>query len=76
MPPRLRRFVASVAVLVFLTFWVWGAVSLADVLPNIWWVDLIFFTVAGIGWGVPLIPLLRWAEKPSDKPQNYPKDPV
>ncbi|MGI4816976.1 MAG: DUF2842 domain-containing protein [Janthinobacterium lividum] len=76
MPPRLRRFVASVAVLAFLTFWVWGAVSLADVLPNIWWVDLIFFTVAGIGWGVPLIPLLRWAEKSSGKPQNYPKDPV
>jgi hypothetical protein len=63
MNPRLRRFLATLAVLVFLIFWVWGAITLNEFLPNIWWVDLIFFTVAGIGWGVPLIPLLRWAER-------------
>jgi len=63
MAPRARRFVATVGVLLFLTFWVWGAVTINDRLPNIWWLDLIFFAVAGIGWGVPLIPLLRWAER-------------
>lgn len=63
MPPRARRFVATIGVLLFLTFWVWGAVSINDRLPNIWWLDLIFFAVAGIGWGIPLIPLLRWAER-------------
>jgi hypothetical protein len=63
MAPRARRFVATVGVLLFLTFWVWGAVTINDRLPNIWWLDLIFFAVAGIGWGLPLIPLLRWAER-------------
>ena len=63
MGSRTRRFIATRGVLLFLTFWVWGAVSINDVLPNIWWLDLIFFTVAGIGWGIPLIPLLRWAER-------------
>jgi len=38
-------------------------VTLHDHLPDAWWIDLIFFAVAGIGWGVPLIPLLRWAER-------------
>lgn len=63
MGARTRRFVATIGVLLFLTFWVWGAVSINDVLPNIWWLDLIFFAVAGIGWGIPLIPMLRWAER-------------
>ncbi|MGH7019611.1 MAG: DUF2842 domain-containing protein [Brevundimonas sp.] len=63
MGARTRRFVATIGVLLFLTFWVWGAVSINDRLPNIWWLDLIFFAVAGIGWGIPLIPLLRWAER-------------
>ena len=63
MNARTRRFVATVGVLLFLTFWVWGAVSINDRLPDIWWLDLIFFAVAGIGWGIPLIPMLRWAER-------------
>ncbi|MNV56418.1 hypothetical protein D3C71_1487010 [compost metagenome] len=66
MGARTRRFVATVGVLLFLTFWVWGAVSINDRLPDIWWLDLIFFAVAGIGWGVPLIPMLRWAEREPD----------
>lgn len=63
MPPRLRRFIAALGMLGFLAFWIWGAVSLHALLPKAWWIDLIFFTVAGIGWGLPLIPLLRWAER-------------
>ena len=63
MGARTRRFVAAVGVLLFLTFWVWGAVTINDRLPDIWWLDLIFFAVAGIGWGIPLIPMLRWAER-------------
>ncbi|WEK56531.1 MAG: DUF2842 domain-containing protein [Candidatus Brevundimonas phytovorans] len=66
MGARTRRFVATIGVLLFLTFWVWGAVSINDVLPNIWWLDLLFFAVAGIGWGIPLIPMLRWAERDPD----------
>ena len=66
MGARTRRFVAAVGVLFFLAFWVWGAVSINDRLPDIWWLDLIFFAVAGIGWGIPLIPMLRWAEREPD----------
>ena len=76
MNPRLRRFIASMAVLVFLAFWVWGAVTLSEFLPDLIWVDMIYFIVAGIGWGIPLIPLLRWAEKPGKTPSSDPVDPA
>ena len=66
MGSRARRFIATIGVLLFLTFWVWGAVTINDRLPDIWWLDLIFFAVAGIGWGIPLIPMLRWAERDPD----------
>ncbi|MEG2313736.1 DUF2842 domain-containing protein [Brevundimonas sp.] len=75
MSPRLRKLVATVLVLAFLTFWVWGAVTLSEFLPDIFWVDAIYYIIAGIGWGIPLIPLLRWAEKPAKGPQNHPADP-
>ena len=63
MPPRLRRFVAAVGVLAFLAFYVWAAIAIADRLPDSPWLDLLFYAVAGTAWGLPLIPLLRWAEQ-------------
>lgn len=63
MPARARRFVAAVGMLAFLAAWVWGAIALSTRLPDHMLVELLFYAVAGIGWGVPLIPLLRWAER-------------
>lgn len=62
MGARTRRFVATVGVVLFLTFYVWAVVSIGAILPKSPWIDLLFYGVAGIAWGVPLIPLLRWAE--------------
>ena len=70
MGSRTRRFVAAIGVLLFLAFWVWGAVTINDRLPDIWWLDLIFFAAAGIGWGIPLIPMLRWAEREPGSKQD------
>lgn len=63
MGARTRRFIAAVATLAFLAFYVWLAVVIADRLPDNFWIDLIFYPIAGIAWGLPLIPLLRWAER-------------
>jgi len=27
-------------------------------------VDLVFFAITGIGWGVPVLPLLSWMGRP------------
>lgn len=63
MGPRTRRFVAAVAMLFFLAAWVWAAIWIGDRLPQTWWIGLIFYGIAGTGWGLPLIPLLKWAER-------------
>lgn len=62
MGARTRRLVATVGVVLFLAFYVWAVVSIGAILPKSPWIDLLFYGVAGIAWGVPLIPLLRWAE--------------
>ena len=65
---RTRRFVAMIGALAFLAFYVWAVIAIGDILPENMWIDLMFYGVAGIAWGVPLIPLLSWAEggKPKD----------
>ena len=62
MGPRTRRFVAMIAVLVFVAAWIWGAIALRGLLPPGQLIDLLVYAVAGVGWGVPLYPLFIWAE--------------
>jgi uncharacterized membrane protein len=59
---RTRRLIAAIGALAFLAFYIWAVIGIHDRLPESMWIDLVFFGVAGIAWGVPLIPLLSWAE--------------
>lgn len=65
MGARSRRFIATIGVVLFLIFYVWAVVSIGAILPKSPWIDLLFYGGAGIAWGVPIIPLLRWAERGS-----------
>ena len=67
MSPRTRRFVAMLGVVAFLVVWIWGAIAIRGLLPPSPLIDLLVYAVAGIGWGVPLYPLFRWAEGGSGK---------
>jgi len=64
MPARLRRFLAATAMLVFLAAYVWAVIWIGDRLPDNVWIDLVFYAVAGVAWGVPLVSFLRWADRP------------
>lgn len=57
-----RQIVGGLAVLAFLTTYVAVAIIVADLIPDHWAARLIYFVIIGIGWGVPLIPLLSWME--------------
>ena len=63
MPPRLRSFVGSVLILFFLAGYVWAATAIADRLPNDMRIKLVFFALAGVGWGLPILPLMTWMNR-------------
>ena len=66
-PARLRKLIGGIGILVFLGAWIWAFTSFYDVLPNNRAVHLVYFVVAGLGWGLPLMPLMSWMGK-ADKP--------
>ncbi len=56
-----KRLVASVTIIIFLGLWIWGAATIGTVLATApKWIALIYFIVAGIGWAIPLKPVLNW----------------
>ena len=63
MPMRLRKLIGSVGVVVFLIAYAALVATLADHIPSYWLVRLVYFALAGVFWGVPLIPLLRWMNR-------------
>ena len=54
---------ASVGIVVFLAAYVWAAIAVSGLLPDHPLIDLLFYAVAGTAWGLPLLPLLSWAER-------------
>lgn len=63
MGPRTRKAIASIGVLVFLAFYVWLVTMLGAFIPQVWWAQVPYFAVAGLAWGIPVLPLIKWAEK-------------
>lgn len=63
MPVRAKRAVAALGMLVFLAFYIWAVIEIGGHVPAHWFPQLLFYGIAGTAWGLPLIPLMRWAEK-------------
>ena len=63
MNPRVRKLIGLVAILVFITLYVGAMARIGEHLPDRWWAKLAFYAVAGIGWGVPIFPLISWMNR-------------
>jgi hypothetical protein len=68
MNPRLRKLIGGVALLVFVFVYVTAAVVIAALLPDNRLVQLIYFVVVGLAWGLPILPLLSWMDKGFKRP--------
>ena len=63
MPPRLKKLIGSFGVMGFLAAYIWAITLLADHVPKSIWAETAFYLAAGVLWGVPLIPLIRWMNR-------------
>ncbi len=69
MPIRHRKLIGAVALIVLVVCWSLIAMALAQ-LPVIKanaFVEAIYYVVAGLGWVLPAMPLIRWMSR-SDPP--------
>jgi len=66
MPIRLRKLIGAVALIVLVVTWALVAMALAQA-PAIkanGLIEVIYYVVAGLGWVLPAMPLIRWMSRP------------
>jgi hypothetical protein len=66
MPIRLRKLIGAAALIVLVTTWALVAMALAQfpVIKASHLVEVIYYVVAGLGWVLPAMPLIRWMLRP------------
>ena len=65
MPIRLRKLIGAVALLALVIIWALLAMTLAQtVLTSVsGFLAAIYYLVAGLGWVLPAMPLVRWMSR-------------
>ena len=59
---RIRKLIGAVALMLLVTVWALIAMAIAQFPPIFtnWWIAAIYYVVAGMGWILPAMPLIRW----------------
>jgi hypothetical protein len=63
---RLRKLIGAVALIVLVVTWALVAMALAQA-PAIkanGVIEVIYYVLAGLGWVLPAMPLIRWMSRP------------
>jgi uncharacterized protein DUF2842 len=66
MPIRLRKLIGAVALIALVLTWALVAMALAQspVVKANGLVEVIYYVVAGLGWVLPAMPLVKWMSRP------------
>jgi hypothetical protein len=67
MPRRARKFIGGAAMLVFVVLYALIAMALAQARPlqeAPALVQTLGYVILGLAWTLPLLPLIRWMERP------------
>ena len=63
MTPRVRKLIGLVGILAFLLAYVVIIASLAPHVPTHGPLQVAFYALAGISWGIPILPLISWMNR-------------
>ena len=71
MPIRLRKLIGAVALIVLVVTWALVAMALAQspAIKAHGLIEVIYYVVAGLGWVLPAMPLIRWMSRPDLTPR-------
>jgi hypothetical protein len=66
MPIRLRKLIGAVALIVLVVSWALSAMAVAQfpVIKAYGLIETLYYVVAGLGWVLPAMPLVRWMSRP------------
>lgn len=64
---RIRKLIGTFALLALVIGWALIAMAVAQFPPIFQnpWVAGIYYVVAGVGWVLPAMPLIKWMSKPN-----------
>ena len=67
MPIRLRKLIGAVMLIVLVVTWALLAMALAQspLVKTNGAIEVIYYVVAGLGWVLPAMPLIRWTSRPA-----------
>jgi hypothetical protein len=67
MPIRLRKLIGAVVLIVLVVTWALVAMALAQspLVKANGLIEVIYYVVAGLGWVLPAMPLVRWMSRPN-----------
>ncbi len=68
MPPRLRKLIGMILLVTVVVVWALFFMALAQGQPiqeagRVW--HLVYYVVAGMGWVLPAMVIIKWMEKPA-----------
>jgi len=66
---RVRKLIGTVALLLLVAVWALLAMALAQsALTDVsYWTALLYYVIAGLGWVLPAMPLIRWMVRPDQR---------
>ena len=69
MPPRLRKLIGTVLIIILVILYALIATTVASATlgESAWYIHLLYFAATGLLWILPAMLIIKWMEKPGKR---------